>query len=81
MAVTFEDIRRDPTHGYWQARITDTETGFALNVDRKWGSWTAEPVGEATTHRREIQAWIAAELQRRVRKLEREELARADSDT
>lgn len=78
MAVAFDNIRRDPAEGYWRARIIDTETGHALDVHRRWGSWVAEATAPGTTHMRDIQAWIAAELQRRVRKLERDELARAE---
>lgn len=70
MPVTFEQIRRDPG-GFWRAQVTDTENGFVLDVDRRHGSWIADVVADGTSFRREVEPWIAAELQRRVMKMEK----------
>jgi len=58
----------DNSRGYWTATIhTDSA---AVAVDRRFGSWRITP---SDPHRyRTVRPGVAAELQERVRKLERQ---------
>lgn len=81
MVVEFTDLRRDPEHGFWRARLTAGD--LTLDADRRSGSWLLDvPAGLAVDEdgntntapqRREVLPWIAADLQARVRKIEAEE--------
>lgn len=67
-------LRRDPTGGYWTARVS--LDGTTIDVDRCDGSWMASvrrAPGHRTFVRREVLPFVAAVLQDRVRRLERQE--------
>jgi hypothetical protein len=61
-------VERDPEHGHWTARAV--VNGEALRVDCCWGSWRAVLPGDEY---REVVPALAAQLQRKVRPLERRE--------
>lgn len=67
---TITKLRRDPD-GVWRARVSCD--GCTVDVDRRYGSWQAEV--RAAKHartftRHDIPRPVAAELQRRVKRLE-----------
>jgi len=60
--------------GYWQATITSD--GDKVDVDRRYGSWTALVPHEDlnVVARCEVPAWVAAALQDKVRHIEKRSL-------
>ena len=58
--------------GFWQARVT--VAGDTIHVDRRYGSWHAilrDGPRRRSFHRADVHPALAAELQRRVRPLEK----------
>lgn len=63
-------LNRD--EGYWRARVT--VNGDTIQVDRRHGSWLAvlrDGPRRRSFHRAEVHPALAAELQRRVRPLDK----------
>lgn len=68
--LTITKLRRD--HGYWQARVT--AGGRTINVDRRYGSWQAEPdndYADGSGRRTDVLPYVAAALQAKVRPIEK----------
>ena len=60
-------LRRDPDDRHWTARVS--VDGVTVAIDRRYGSWRVPGAdGDAW---RECRPAVAAELQERVRRLER----------
>lgn len=73
-AFVITKLERHPEHGYWRARVTCE--GVTLEVHRRFGSWLAEvrtAPRARTFNQREVLPHVAAELQRKVKRLERRE--------
>lgn len=73
-AFRITQLNRD--EGFWQARVT--VAGDTIQVDRRYGSWQAvlrDGPRRRSFHRADIHPALAAELQRRVRPLERRQAA------
>lgn len=64
---TITCVRREPLEGFWTAHVT--AGGETVHVDRRYGSWHAV----RGTRRAEVLPHVAAALQQRVRRLERNE--------
>lgn len=70
-------LQRHPEHGYWTARVS--VGGTTVDVDCRDGSWLASvrrAPGHRTFVRREVLPFVAAALQERVRRAERQEAGR-----
>lgn len=74
-ALRITKLARDPD-GHWCAHVSTG--GVTLEVDRRFGSWLATAQLAPNVSRwplmREVLPWVATELQKRVRKLERREV-------
>lgn len=67
MKTRITNLARSP-HGYWAAQLVGN--GQAIDVDTRFGSWMTVP--DEAQRCREVLPHVAALLQERVRKLERQ---------
>jgi len=84
--ITVTKLRRDE-QGFWRARVTSSETGEQLEVDRQHGSWMWRRNGQLGHVHPRVAALLQDKVaptenaERRAREEARKAASRAEKDT
>lgn len=80
--VTVTKLARNPDHGEWECNVTvDGKTYHATRQHGSWAILIRRKRGGRKFRRAHPPGWVAAELQRRVRRLEYRERRAGDDDS